>query len=111
MKRRAVCFSGEQEKLIDVETELEELLESEQRWAAKHKKTIEQVGRHLQAERRRWTGSSTGPAPILSAVFQTEQLQLKLIQAKDLNDQLEMDKTFMERQVTFNLSPHVIFKY
>ncbi|XP_032426394.1 cingulin-like protein 1 isoform X3 [Xiphophorus hellerii] len=60
-----------QEKLIDVETELEELLESEQRWAAKHKKTIEQ----------------------------TEQLQLKLIQAKDLNDQLEMDKTFMERQI------------
>uniref|UniRef100_A0A3B5Q4S3 Cingulin-like protein 1 n=1 Tax=Xiphophorus maculatus TaxID=8083 RepID=A0A3B5Q4S3_XIPMA len=60
-----------QEKLIDVETELEELLESEQRWAAKHKKTIEQ----------------------------TEQLQLKLIQEKDLNDQLEMDKTFMERQI------------
>ncbi|XP_014900944.1 cingulin-like protein 1 isoform X4 [Poecilia latipinna] len=60
-----------QEKLIDVETELEDLLESEQRWAAKHKKTLEQ----------------------------TEQLQLKLIQEKDLNDQLEMDKTFMERQI------------
>lgn len=103
MKRRAVCFSGEQEKLIDMETDLEELLESEQRWAAKHKKTIEQVGRHPQADRRRCTGTSTGPAPILSAVFQTEQLQLKLIQEKDLNDQLETDKAFMERQVTFNL--------
>ncbi|XP_043952695.1 myosin-9 isoform X2 [Gambusia affinis] len=60
-----------QEKLIDMETDLEELLESEQRWAAKHKKTIEQ----------------------------TEQLQLKLIQEKDLNDQLETDKAFMERQI------------
>ncbi|PWA16007.1 hypothetical protein CCH79_00017749, partial [Gambusia affinis] len=88
-----------QEKLIDMETDLEELLESEQRWAAKHKKTIEQVGRHPQADRRRCTRTSTGPAPILSAVFQTEQLQLKLIQEKDLNDQLETDKAFMERQI------------
>lgn len=30
---------------------------------------------------------------------QTEQLQLKLIQEKDLNDQLETEKAAMERQV------------
>lgn len=30
---------------------------------------------------------------------QTEQLQLKLIQEKELNDQLEVEKTAMERQV------------
>ena len=30
---------------------------------------------------------------------QTEQLQLKLIQEKDLNDQLETEKVAMERQV------------
>ncbi|XP_070845354.1 cingulin-like protein 1 [Chaetodon trifascialis] len=60
-----------QEKMIDLESDLEELHESEQRWAAKHKRAIEQ----------------------------TEQLQLKLIQEKDLNDQLETDKTVMERQL------------
>ncbi|XP_015247214.1 PREDICTED: cingulin-like protein 1 [Cyprinodon variegatus] len=60
-----------QEKLIDLESELEELQDSERRWAAKQKKAIEQ----------------------------TEQLQLKLIQEKDLSDQLEMEKTFMERQI------------
>ncbi|KAM4720610.1 uncharacterized protein FYW61_015965 [Anableps anableps] len=60
-----------QEKLIDLETDLEELQDSEQRWAAKHKRAIEQ----------------------------TEQLQLKLIQEKDLNDQLESEKAFMERQI------------
>lgn len=60
-----------QEKLIDLESELEELSDSEQRWAAKQKRAIEQ----------------------------TEQLQLKLIQEKDLNDQLETEKTFMERQL------------
>ncbi|XP_037122247.1 cingulin-like protein 1 isoform X5 [Syngnathus acus] len=59
-----------QEKLIDLETDVEELHDSEQRWAAKHKRTIEQ----------------------------TEQLQLKLIQEKDLNDQLETEKTIIERQ-------------
>ncbi|KAG7498502.1 cingulin 1 isoform X3 [Solea senegalensis] len=60
-----------QEKMIDLESDLEELHDSEQRWAAKHKRTIEQ----------------------------TEQLQLKLIQEKDLNDQLETDKVVMERQL------------
>ncbi|XP_032396234.1 myosin-16 [Etheostoma spectabile] len=60
-----------QEKMIDLESDLEELHESEQRWAAKHKRSIEQ----------------------------TEQLQLKLIQEKDLNDQLETDKATMERQL------------
>lgn len=30
---------------------------------------------------------------------QTEQLQLKLIQEKDLNDHLETEKAFLERQV------------
>ncbi|XP_040013965.1 uncharacterized protein LOC120806664 [Xiphias gladius] len=60
-----------QEKLIDLESDLEELHDSEQRWAAKHKRAIEQ----------------------------TEQLQLKLIQEKDLNDQLETEKAVMERQL------------
>ncbi|XP_053196503.1 putative uncharacterized protein MYH16 [Scomber japonicus] len=60
-----------QEKLIDLETDLEELQDSEQRWAAKHKRAIEQ----------------------------TEQLQLKLIQQKDLNEQLECDKGSLERQL------------
>ncbi|KAM7393296.1 hypothetical protein PAMA_008104 [Pampus argenteus] len=59
-----------QEKLIDLESDVEELHESEQRWAAKHKRAIEQ----------------------------TEQLQLKLIQEKELTDQLETDKVTMERQ-------------
>uniref|UniRef100_UPI0037E8D690 myosin-9 n=1 Tax=Semicossyphus pulcher TaxID=241346 RepID=UPI0037E8D690 len=60
-----------QEKMIDLESDLEELHDSEQRWAAKHKRSIEQ----------------------------TEQLQLKLIQEKDLNDVLETDKAAMERQL------------
>uniref|UniRef100_A0A672GSW6 Myosin tail domain-containing protein n=2 Tax=Salarias fasciatus TaxID=181472 RepID=A0A672GSW6_SALFA len=60
-----------QEKIIDMETELEELHDSEQRWAAKQKRAIEQ----------------------------TEQLQLKLIQEKDLSDQLELEKISMERQL------------
>ncbi|XP_031133399.1 cingulin-like protein 1 [Sander lucioperca] len=60
-----------QEKMIDLESDLEELHDSEQRWAAKHKRSIEQ----------------------------TEQLQLKLIQEKDLNDQLETEKATMERQL------------
>uniref|UniRef100_A0AAY4EH32 Myosin tail domain-containing protein n=1 Tax=Denticeps clupeoides TaxID=299321 RepID=A0AAY4EH32_9TELE len=60
-----------QERIIDLETDLEELHDSEQRWASKHKKAIEQ----------------------------TEQLQLKLIQQKDLNEQLECEKAILERQV------------
>ncbi|KAK2818845.1 hypothetical protein Q5P01_024406 [Channa striata] len=60
-----------QEKMIDLETDVEDLHESEQRWAAKHKRAIEQ----------------------------TEQLQLKVIQEKDLNDQLETEKAAMERQL------------
>ncbi|XP_030292516.1 myosin-16 isoform X2 [Sparus aurata] len=60
-----------QEKMIDLESDLEELHDSEQRWAAKHKRAIEQ----------------------------TEQLQLKLIQEKDLNDLLESEKASMERQL------------
>ncbi|XP_061658008.1 uncharacterized protein LOC133491124 [Syngnathoides biaculeatus] len=59
-----------QEKMIDLESDVEELHDSEQRWAAKHKRNIEQ----------------------------TEQLQMKLIQEKDLNDQLETEKAIMERQ-------------
>uniref|UniRef100_A0A3Q2VJX2 Cingulin-like protein 1 n=2 Tax=Haplochromis burtoni TaxID=8153 RepID=A0A3Q2VJX2_HAPBU len=60
-----------QEKLIDLESDLEELHDSEQRWAAKQKRAIDQ----------------------------TEQLQLKLIQEKDLNEQLEVEKVSMERQL------------
>ncbi|XP_070781219.1 cingulin-like [Enoplosus armatus] len=60
-----------QEKMIDLESDLEELHDSEQRWAAKHKRAIEQ----------------------------TEQLQLKLIQEKDLNDLLDTEKASMERQL------------
>ncbi|XP_060933830.1 uncharacterized protein LOC133010310 [Limanda limanda] len=60
-----------QEKMIDLESDLEELQDSEQRWAAKHKRAIEQ----------------------------TEQLQLKVIQEKELNDQLETEKVAMERQL------------
>lgn len=60
-----------QEKIIDMETDLEELHDSEQRWASKQKRAIEQM----------------------------EQLQLKVIQEKDLNEQLEMDKDILERQL------------
>ncbi|KAM8828752.1 uncharacterized protein AB9W97_004549 isoform 2-T6 [Spinachia spinachia] len=60
-----------QEKMIDLESDLEELHDSELRWASKHKRAIEQI----------------------------EQLQLKVIQEKDLNDQLETDKVAMERQL------------
>ncbi|XP_077594033.1 uncharacterized protein LOC144210937 isoform X2 [Stigmatopora nigra] len=59
-----------QEKMIDLESDVEELHDSELRWAAKNKRAIDQ----------------------------TEQLQLKLIQEKDLNDQLETEKVIMERQ-------------
>ncbi|XP_062409975.1 uncharacterized protein LOC134100642 isoform X2 [Sardina pilchardus] len=60
-----------QERVIDLEVDLEDVHDSEQRWAAKHKKSIEQ----------------------------TEQLQLKLIQEKDLSEQLECEKAILERQV------------
>ncbi|XP_036070399.1 uncharacterized protein LOC112144178 isoform X2 [Oryzias melastigma] len=60
-----------QEKMIDLESDLEELQESEHRWAAKHKRTIEQ----------------------------TEQLQQKLIQQKEMNEELEAEKASMERQL------------
>ncbi|MFT7815375.1 cingulin-like protein 1 isoform X1 [Arapaima gigas] len=60
-----------QEKAIDLESDLEEMLDNEQRWASKHKRTLEQ----------------------------TEQLQLKLIQQKDLNEQLECEKAIVEKQV------------
>ncbi|CAG00970.1 unnamed protein product [Tetraodon nigroviridis] len=60
-----------QEKMLDMESDLEELHDSEQRWAAKHKRAIEQ----------------------------TEQLQMKLIQEKDLNDHLEIEKATLERQL------------
>lgn len=35
-----------------------------------------------------------------------EQLQLKLIQEKDLNDELETEKVVMERQVLIQTSVH-----
>lgn len=60
-----------QEKMIDLETDLEEMQENEQRWAGKNKKVLEQC----------------------------EQLQLKLIQEKDLNDKLECEKVILERQI------------
>lgn len=36
-----------QEKMLDMESDLEELHDSEQRWAAKHKRAIEQVNHSL----------------------------------------------------------------
>ncbi|TRY97125.1 hypothetical protein DNTS_032784 [Danionella cerebrum] len=60
-----------QEKIIDLEADLEELQENEQRWVSKNKRALDQA----------------------------EQLQMKLLQEKDLNDQLECDKAFLERQL------------
>ncbi|CAM4664276.1 unnamed protein product [Leuciscus chuanchicus] len=60
-----------QEKIIDLEADLEELHENEQRWVSKHKRALDQ----------------------------SEQLQMKLIQEKDLNEQLECEKAIMERQL------------
>ncbi|XP_072518289.1 uncharacterized protein [Salminus brasiliensis] len=60
-----------QEKVIDMETDLEEMQENEQRWAGKNKKALEQC----------------------------EQIQMKLIQEKDLNDKLECEKVILERQI------------
>ncbi|MEQ2219210.1 hypothetical protein XENOCAPTIV_014181 [Xenoophorus captivus] len=83
-----------QEKLIDLESDLEELHDSEQRWAAKQKRAIEQVGAPQ-------AGTRSQPKLDVNKFFcfQTEQLQLKLIQEKDLNDQLETEKAIMERQL------------
>ncbi|XP_061733168.1 uncharacterized protein LOC133536556 [Nerophis ophidion] len=63
-------FKQAQEKLLDLESDVEELHDSEQRWAAKHKRAIDQM----------------------------EQLQIKVIQEKDLNDQLETERNILERQ-------------
>ncbi|XP_053096193.1 cingulin-like protein 1 isoform X2 [Pangasianodon hypophthalmus] len=60
-----------QEKVIDLETDLEELQENEQRLITKHKRAVEQF----------------------------EQMQVKLIHEKDLNDKLECEKVILERQV------------
>ncbi|KAL1253490.1 hypothetical protein QQF64_018183 [Cirrhinus molitorella] len=60
-----------QEKIIDLEGDLEEMHENEQRSASKHKRALDQ----------------------------SEQLQMKLIQEKDLNDQLECEKAILERQL------------
>lgn len=40
-------FFLSQEKMLDMESDLEELHDSEQRWAAKHKRAIEQVDHRL----------------------------------------------------------------
>ncbi|KAA0719674.1 Cingulin [Triplophysa tibetana] len=60
-----------QENIIDLEGDLEEQQENEQRWASKHKRALDQ----------------------------TEQLQMKLIQEKDMNEQLECEKVILERQL------------
>lgn len=44
------CFMF-QEKMLDMESDLEELHDSEQRWAAKHKRAIEQVLHRLPSQR------------------------------------------------------------
>ncbi|XP_064833350.1 cingulin-like isoform X1 [Oncorhynchus masou masou] len=60
-----------QEKAIDLESDLEEMQDSEQSWARKHKRAIEQ----------------------------TDQLQLKLIQEKYVNEQLDSEKINLARQL------------
>ncbi|KAK3524096.1 hypothetical protein QTP70_017995 [Hemibagrus guttatus] len=60
-----------QEKVIDLETDVEELHENEQRLISKHKRAVEQF----------------------------EQMQVKLMYEKDLNDKLECEKVILERQV------------
>ncbi|KAI1904874.1 hypothetical protein AGOR_G00010160 [Albula goreensis] len=60
-----------QEKMIDLESDLEEMHDNEQRWVSKHKRAIEQ----------------------------TEQLQLRLLQQKDLTEQLDCEKAVLERQI------------
>uniref|UniRef100_A0A8C6UY18 Myosin tail domain-containing protein n=1 Tax=Neogobius melanostomus TaxID=47308 RepID=A0A8C6UY18_9GOBI len=64
-------FKVAQERIIDLETDLEDLHGCEQRWASKQKRAIEQM----------------------------EQLQIKVIQQKDLNEILQMDKDSLERQL------------
>nr|XP_015219456.1 PREDICTED: cingulin-like protein 1 [Lepisosteus oculatus] len=60
-----------QEKIIELEVDLEEMHDAEQRWASKHKRAVEQ----------------------------NEQLQLKMIQERDLREQVECEKTVLERQI------------
>ncbi|XP_062868081.1 cingulin-like protein 1 isoform X2 [Trichomycterus rosablanca] len=60
-----------QETVIDLETDLEEMRENEQRLINKQKRAVEQ----------------------------SEQMQVKLIQEKDLTDKLEVEKVILERQV------------
>ncbi|XP_058271933.1 cingulin-like protein 1 isoform X2 [Hemibagrus wyckioides] len=60
-----------QEKVIDLETDVEEWQENEQRLISKHKRAVEQF----------------------------EQMQVKLMHEKDLNDKLECEKVILERQV------------
>lgn len=45
LNKRSFFFS--QEKMLDMESDLEELHDSEQRWATKHKRAIEQVDHRL----------------------------------------------------------------
>lgn len=56
-----------QEKLIDLESELEELSDSEQRWAAKQKRAIEQVAGNDRAGKT--SRHKTGRQPLLSSLF------------------------------------------
>ncbi|KAJ3605349.1 hypothetical protein NHX12_027396 [Muraenolepis orangiensis] len=66
------CKQAERtEKMIDLETDLEEVNDSEQRWASKHKRTLEQ----------------------------TELLQQKVIQEQQLSEQLDSEKNSLERQL------------
>lgn len=83
--------------MIDLESDLEELQESEHRWAAKHKRTIEQVKTPKQEVLLMLTWS--GLLIPLCVCPQTEQLQQKLIQQKEMNEELEAEKASMERQV------------
>lgn len=96
------------EKIIDLESDLEELQDSEQRWAAKHKRAIEQVNLTLNGGICK-SCYSISYWHILCVSAQMEQLQLKLIQEKDLNDELETEKVVMERQVLIQTS--VRFNY
>lgn len=96
-------FLNFQEKLIDLESDLEELHDSEQRWAAKQKRAIDQVDAlgtgSVSTENYSYRTDLIGYWHSLCFDLQTEQLQLKLIQEKDLNEQLEVEKVSMERQV------------
>ncbi|KAJ8415625.1 hypothetical protein AAFF_G00426050 [Aldrovandia affinis] len=60
-----------QENIVNLESNVEDIHDNEQRWANKHKRAIDQL----------------------------QELQKKLIQEKDLNDQLESEKGKLERQM------------